>query len=441
MVFASLLAATLALQSTPATPPKPATDARVDQSKVTTLPEPSVTAVANLVRSTPPQPVHRIASRAADVPTSQATYDKARAAMQRGLAYLAKMQSPNGAFFESKEVAPTDMEPRKRAASVAVTAMALKAFVQAGELAPKDAGAKARASIDRVLGDEKTLALVTNGGVGNYVMSCVASGLSAVGDADARAGAERAIAWLRASQWDDGEGLGATTDWYGGAGYGNGKRPDLSNTQMMVEAMHDAGVSPDDPAMQRALAFVARTQNRKASNPAGWAQNGSGDGGFVYSPANGGESFASEDAGEGRYGEKLATKSLRSYGSMTYAGYKSLLYAGLSSEDPRVKDALAWIAANFTFAENPGLGQQGYFYYTHAMSRAMHASRLDSITDAKGAARDWRAELVDALVARQSESGSWKNGTPRWEEASEELATIYSVLALQEAIKPRVTME
>ena len=100
MVFASLLAATLALQSTPATPPKPATDARVDQSKVTTLPEPSVTAVANLVRSTPPQPVHRIASRAADVPTSQATYDKARAAMQRGLAYLAKLQSPNGAFFE-----------------------------------------------------------------------------------------------------------------------------------------------------------------------------------------------------------------------------------------------------------------------------------------------------------------------------------------------------
>jgi squalene-hopene/tetraprenyl-beta-curcumene cyclase len=210
---------------------------------------------------------------------------------------------------------------------------------------------------------------------------------------------------------------------------------------MMVEAMHDAGVSPDDPAMQRALAFVARTQNRKESNPAAWAQNGTGDGGFVYSPANGGESFASEDAGEGRYGEKLAVRSLRSYGSMTYAGYKSLLYAGLSADDPRVKDALGWITANFTFVENPGLGQQGYFYYTHAMSRAMHASRLDSVTDAKGAARDWRVELVDALVSRQREDGSWKNDTARWEEASEELATIYSVLALQEVLKPRVTAE
>jgi len=440
MHLVCLLAASVALQSAPPAQP-PATDSRVDTTKVTTLPEPTVTTVADLVRAQPPQPVHRIASRAADVPVSQATYEKARTAMQRGLDYLAKAQSPSGAFFESKEVAPTDMEPRKRAASVAVTAMALKAFMQAGELAPRTAGAKARASIDRVLGDEKTLALVTNGGIGNYVMSCVASGLSAVGDADARAGAARAIAWLRTNQWDDGEGLGATTDWYGGAGYGNGKRPDLSNTQMMVEAMHDAGVSPDDPAMQRALAFVARTQNRKESNPAAWAQNGTGDGGFVYSPANGGESFASEDAGEGRYGEKLAVRSLRSYGSMTYAGYKSLLYAGLSADDPRVKDALGWITANFTFVENPGLGQQGYFYYTHAMSRAMHASRLDSVTDAKGAARDWRVELVDALVSRQREDGSWKNDTARWEEASEELATIYSVLALQEVLKPRVTAE
>lgn len=437
---ACLLAVCIALQSTPPAQP-PATDPRVDTSKVTTLPEPTVTTVAELVRTQPPQPVHRIAARAAEVPVADATYAKARAAMTRGLAYLAKVQSPNGAFFEAKEVAPTDMEPRKRAASVAVTAMALKAFMQAGELAPGDAGLKARNAVDRVLGDDKTLALVTNGGVGNYVMSCVASGLAAVGDADARAGAERAIVWLRTNQWDDGEGLGATTDWFGGAGYGNGKRPDLSNTQMMVEAMHDAGVSPDDPAMQRALAFVARTQNRKASNPAAWAQNGSGDGGFVYSPANGGESFGSDAAGEGRYGEKLAVKSLRSYGSMTYAGFKSLLYAGLSAEDPRVKDALGWIAANFTFAENPGLGQQGYFYYIHAMSRALHASRLDSLTDAKGVAHDWRTELVEALASRQRDDGAWKNENTRWEEASEELATIYSVLALQEALKPRVTTE
>jgi squalene-hopene/tetraprenyl-beta-curcumene cyclase len=210
-------------------------------------------------------------------------------------------------------------------------------------------------------------------------------------------------------------------DWYGGAGYGNGKRPDLSNTQMMLDAMHDAGVSADDPAMQRALAFVARAQNRKASNPAEWAKNGTGDGGFVYSPANGGESFASDHAGEGRYGEKLATKSLRSYGSMTYAGFKSMLYAGLSKDDPRVRDALAWIAANFTFAENPGLGQQGYFYYVHAMSRALHAAGVERITAANGTDHAWRSELIDALSSRQREDGTWKNESERWEESNEAL--------------------
>jgi squalene-hopene/tetraprenyl-beta-curcumene cyclase len=204
----------------------------------------------------------------------------------------------------------------------------------------------------------------------------------------------------------------------------------------MLDAMHDAGVSPDEPAVQRALAFVSRTQNRKESNPAAWAQHGANDGGFVYSPANGGESMSSEAVGEGRYGEKLASKSLRSYGSMTYAGFKSMLYAGLSPDDPRVKDALGWIAAHFTFAENPGLGQQGYFYYIHAMARALQAARVEKVADAKGTQHAWRSELVDALVPRQREDGSWRNSVERWEESKEQLATIYAVLALEEAIKP-----
>jgi squalene-hopene/tetraprenyl-beta-curcumene cyclase len=416
-------------------------DPRIDDARMTSLPTPQESVLAGVLRTTPPAPVHRIATRAAGVPLAEADFARAREAIRSGLAYLERVQTPRGTFFESVEVTPTDMEPRKRAASLAVTALALKAFVQAGELGSEAARDAARRAVEAALADDAARARVTEGGVGNYVMSAVASGLAAVGDEDARAGALRAVEWLRRNQWDEGEGVGATRDWYGGAGYGNGKRPDLSNTQMMIEAMHDAGVSPEDPAMQRALAFVARTQNRKATNPADWAQSGSGDGGFVYSPANGGESFASEDAGEGRYGEKLATRSLRSYGSMTYAGFKSMLYAGLSPDDPRVQDALSWIERHFTFAENPGLGQQGYYYYLHAMSRALHASRKDTLRDADGRERDWRSELIDAIVSRQREDGSWQNSVPRWEEANADLATVYCVLALEEAIKPRVTAE
>ena len=414
----------------------PTLDPRVDAKKVTVLPAPSVTTVADLVRAPAPDPVLRIATKPDSVPLSTESYEAARKSIELGLKYLAAKQTKRGTWFEGEDVEPTDMEPRKRAASVAVTAMALKAFAQAGALGNADVRARARAAIDLTLADPKAMEAVEKGGVGNYVMSSVASGLAAVGDADAKFAAQRAVKWLTDNQWDDAEGVDATKDWYGGAGYGNGKRPDLSNTQMMLDAMHDTGVSPEDPAVQRALAFVARTQNRKSTNPSTWAQNGSGDGGFVYSPANGGESMASDAAGEGRYGEKLPTKSLRSYGSMTYAGFKSMLYAGLSKDDPRVKDALGWIALHFTFEENPGLGQQGYFYYMHAMSRALHASQLKTLADAKGGAREWRGELIAALAARQREDGSWKNTVERWEESNEELATIYAVLALEEALKP-----
>ncbi|MFZ9914934.1 MAG: hypothetical protein ACO3IB_06285, partial [Phycisphaerales bacterium] len=393
-------------------------DPRIDAARVTTLPAPRAGGT-DAKRATPPEAVLRIARSAGEVPVDAETFDAATAAVRRGLAFLARTQTPRGTWFESVEVTPTDMEPRKRAASVAVTALALKAFAQADALGGADAREKARRALDATLADAKALEAVPSGGIGNYVMSAVASGLSAVGDAAAKSGAQRAIQWLRDSQWDDAEGIDASKDWYGGAGYGNGKRPDLSNTQMMLDAMHDAGVSPDDPAMQRALAFVERTQNRKMSNPAKWAQDGAGDGGFVYSPANGGESFASDAAGEGRYGEKLAVRSLRSYGSMTYAGFKSMLYAGLSQDDPRVKDALGWISNHFTFDENPGLGQQGRFYSLHARSRALHAARRERVTDATGAARDWRKELVAALVAMQREDGSWKNAAERWEESNE----------------------
>ncbi len=44
---------------------------------------------------------------------------------------------------------------------------------------------------------------------------------------------------------------------------------------------------------------------------------------------------------------------------MTYAGLKSMIYAGLKADDPRVKAAREWIAKFYTVSENPGLDQQG----------------------------------------------------------------------------------
>ena len=89
--------------------------------------------------------------------------------------------------------------------------------------------------------------------------------------------------------------------------------------------------------------------------------------------------MASQYAGEGRYAENMpegVARSLRSYGSMTYAGFKSLIYAGLTEQDPRVQAAYNWLRTHYTFDRNPGVGQQGLFYYYLAMARALRAAAV-----------------------------------------------------------------
>ena len=163
------------------------------------------------------------------------------------------------------------------------------------------------------------------------------------------------------------------------------------------------------------MIFVTRCQNLNTTNAADWTGN---DGGFVYTAANGGESLASEKAGNGRHGDANLKpgegRSLRSYGSMTYAGFKSLLYAGLGPEDPRTRAALDWMRRHWTFERNPGLGQQGYYYYLYTMARALKASGLDIIRSSDGQEHDWRVELSQALISRQKPDGSWRNPTDRW---------------------------
>ncbi len=443
-ILASVLCAnSLVLADDTATILKPPTaplDARVVKEKVTELELPQMASV--IVQ--PPPAIHRIAESAANVPCSENTYTDARRAIDLALTRMRATQDVSGGWMVKKAAAATDQPQPSMAASTAVSALALKAFAQAGATPASDEAAKKALAMIRqqVRGGDGFFNPDPNGGLGNYVASAVVSGLAAVDDASDRPLIEEAIEWLTKTQWDQSEGISPAMDWFGGSGYGKWGRPDLSNTQMMLDALHDAQVSADDPAVQRALVFLTRTQNLPATNSVAWVEAGSKDGGFIYTPANGGESFASDAAGEGRYGEKMPAgqpRSLRSYGSMTYAGFKSLLYAGLTKDDPRVQAAFNWIRRHWTFSENPGLGQQGYFYFIHAMARALHASGHESVVDGKGVSHAWRDELVATLVARQRADGSWINETSRWEEGDVDLCTVYCVLALEEAIKPTKT--
>ena len=419
-------------------------DPRIDEERMTLLPETSVPKTLVM----PMAPVHRIAPDRFQTDLSLEDWQAAKTALARGLEWLAANQSSRGAWMEGERVEATDQPSREAAASIAVTAMAMKALAQADPSLPA-----LRSSRDQALRfvqselETRGFEGIDSTGLGNYVTSAVTMGLAALGsDSDPGNAAllTQAVDHLTGGQWDQAKGVGPKRDWFGGAGYGRHGRPDLSNTQMMLDALYDAGVSPDEPAVQRALVFLGRSQNLKATNPADWAQAGSDDGGFIYTPANGGESFGSQTAGEGRYGESVpagAARSLRSYGSMTYAGFKSLLFAGLDADDPRVEAALEWIRTHWTFDENPGVGQQGLYYYLHAMARALRASGIETITTPDGIEHDWRSELIDALVSRQETGGSWRNPVDRWEESKRPLATAYSVLALEECLKPTRQVE
>ena len=420
-----------AIRSQPTVP----LDRRVDASKVTTLAPPPAPA-----RLTPPPPVvRRIAADAAEVPVSAECFDAARTAIDKGLSFLRSSQAASGAWMEGTTTKGSEAAKASDAASIAVTGLVIRAFAQAGRTEANEPAV--RRGVARMIegtGGAGAFDPDPSGGLGTYVASCCVLGLASLDSPDRAETMQRMVAWLRVSQWDQAEGVRPEQDWFGGVGYGKHGRPDLSNTQMMLEALHESGAVADDDAVRRALAFVARCQNSKGAESAAWANAGSGDGGFVYTVANGGESFASEIAGEGRYGEKMppGTRSLRSYGSMTYAGYKSLLFAGLSRDDPRVQAAMAWIASHWTLQENPGLGQQGRFYYLMAMSRAMTASGQGMIRDASGTEHDWRCELVQAVTAAQRSDGSWINPQDRWMEGQPDLVTAYALLALEEAIKP-----
>lgn len=226
--------------------------------------------------------------------------------------------------------------------------------------------------------------------------------------------------FLKANQWAEAQGQEKSSAAYGGAGYGKHMRPDLSNTQFLIEALKAAGAGPDDEAMKKALIFVSRCQNLESADNSLPYPAKNPDGGFYYTPAAGGESQAG----------KLPNGGLRSYGSMTYAGLKSMIYAGVGPDDPRVKAATKWIEKHYDLTTNPGMGSSGLYYYYQTAAKALDATGMKVLTDASGKKHDWRRELVDEVVKRQRPNGSWINTDPRWLEGEPELVTGYALLTL-----------
>jgi squalene-hopene/tetraprenyl-beta-curcumene cyclase len=253
------------------------------------------------------------------------------------------------------------------------------------------------------------------------------------------------LQWQPGKTTEDDERVTEDHAYFGGAGYGKHGRPDMSNTTVMLEGLHDSGLDCEHPAFRRAMVFISRCQGYAGNEAFGDLIEQ--DGGFIYATSVNKDlvgvpqSMASPDQLERAKAGLPLTEPLRTYGSMTYAGFKSYAYAQLDRDDPRVMAARQWIAEHYDLKRNPGMPEpnhlQGYYYYLFVFGRAMQAWGEPQITTADGRAHDWANDLIDALVERQREDGAWVNQADRWMESDPNLVTAYSLMALQSALGRR----
>ncbi|MBL8761232.1 MAG: hypothetical protein JNL50_08010 [Phycisphaerae bacterium] len=472
--------------------------------------------------------------------------EQARAIAARAAAWLRSQQDASGGWSISQNgpVFP------------AISGLALAGLVTQPGAAPSDD------AIDRAV-DFIVKYQQPDGGIydrilPSYNTSICAAALAKIDTPRAREATKLAIEFLRQTQYGEAavatsggseaaEAVGPEHPFYGGWGYGNRGRPDISNTHFALEALHQAGVPESDPAFRRAISFlqrmqmIERTPDGTKVNDQAYA-NGSTQGGFIYATAVNkdsvglGQSFAGEiveapsgppgceavfslepsvknaltrdeahkrldaaakgDAaqaaavlarefmvvlgptGDGKssrdftirspitdpekfralvavafadvLGEKPAisvrrldewqgVSRLRAYGTVSYAGFKSYLYAGLSKDDPRVLAVKDWVTRNYTLEENPGVGTDGLYYYFNVFAPALEANGEETLrviaADGSVTPRNWRADLVARLATLQEPDGSFRPVDDRWLEDNKVLITAYSLRALQHAAR------
>ena len=160
----------------------------------------------------------------------------------------------------------------------------------------------------------------------------------------------------------------------GGFGYDKISRrryADLSNTSYALSAMAKTasleefreGGKRVDLDWDKALAFVENLMKKEGPDAGGAAYND-------RTPQGGTETNA-----QGKV-------ALRAYGAMTYAAVLSMCSAKLDKGDPRVRQSVEWMEKNWSVDENPGMGNQGLYYFYDIMTRALDAAKIRGRTAA-----------------------------------------------------------
>ncbi|WP_319574343.1 prenyltransferase/squalene oxidase repeat-containing protein [uncultured Desulfobacter sp.] len=351
---------------------------------------------------------------------------------QMGLDYLKKSQNPDGSWSNPGFPALTGLT-----VYAFLTSPMYGNIVQKPEFIQK--------GLDFIISNTHENGAIYNEGLPNYNTSICMMALLAANDTKYHPYILKGRRYLATLQLDQGEKGKTDQKFDGGIGYGTKDHSDMSNTYIALEALWASSFLESDEQLEAykdlkslqkttldweaALQFIQRCQNLPGTNDQAWSSaDPKNKGGFVYYPG-------SSKAGE----ETLPSgkKTLRSYGSMTYAGLLSFIFAKLKKDDPRVQAAYGWLKGNFTLDENPGMGQQGLFYYYHTMAKALTVYGEDYIKTVDGQDINWRKELAIKLIQKQREDGSWINPTARWWENDPVLVSSYALISLN-MITPRL---
>jgi hypothetical protein len=127
---------------------------------------------------------------------------------------------------------------------------------------------------------------------------------------------------------------------------------------------------------------------------------------------------------------------LQSFGSMTYAGLLSLVYANVSRDDPRVTSAWDWARNHWTLSENPGKGPEGLFYFYNILVKCLDVFGDETIALPDGTRIPWRQDVLRQFLSLQQEDGSWFNAANRFWEGDPVLVTSYMILSIRRALGP-----
>jgi squalene-hopene/tetraprenyl-beta-curcumene cyclase len=241
---------------------------------------------------------------------------------------------------------------------------------------------------------------------------------------------------LVAEQFGPANGFAESHLAFGGWGFGGKHAPgetghmDLAHTRRVLDALRAAGGVP--PAVfERALVFLRlmqRDPKERRAHPAPLETGAAAkaprfDGGFFFSPVV-------LDANKGAVHRDAQGRFHASYATATCDGLLSLLAAGVSKDDPRVRAARGWLLAHERLDHPEGIpkgtpqdwGQAVYYYHLAARAEAYQSL---------GLTEQLRGRIAGELTTKQRADGSFRNDKNHlMKEDDPLLATALALIAL-----------